>query len=640
MFSTSREAVLVIERVRDYFSQRDWRVWAIFAMVVACLLYLSTFQTVVNGSDSPYTTDVGEIQNALPRWGTIHWTGYPLYTFLGSLFVTLLRWVGVAPAAGASLFSALWGVVSVGLMVALLRELRVSGPLAAMGALLLAVSTSVWMDASLAEVHTMTTAFTVAILLFALRFGRSGDRRDLFLLALFFSQAVAHQRAVLFTALAVAVLIVGQWRAIWHNLLPTLALCLLSPLTYLYLPWRVSQGAAWVFGTPGTWQRVMTMLLDNRAERIVTWPEGAGEWMVRIGRAFTVTAMDLPLVLLVLGLLGLLALALEKRWRDSLGLTLAWVPHLLLTGVIWIGRVGDAQLAAHLPVTVLAAVGMAFLADFVGRRVTHGRSVASVILACIVVVLLVLNRPTVLKVTRDPSAETVISIAERVMPFSDDEPITFMALWGNDYWALAYAQAFQDRLVGLNLVDHNAAFREVVDRGDHLLTFSKTFYWQPVSWWEERLGRVYLASAAPEIVEIAVQPPLTPADVPPGPELDLGNGMWIRSAQLSPAEDRDWVLTVYWQAESAPAQDYSVAVHLVAWDPPRGADDILFQADQAHPVYGWYPTSRWSAGEIVREHYLIQVPEKASPQAVRVALYYTDAGGTFVNSPWLSLPID
>ena len=56
---------------------QDRRTWPAVAMAVALLLYLSTFQTVVNGSVSPYTTDVGEIQNALPRWGTIHWTGYP-----------------------------------------------------------------------------------------------------------------------------------------------------------------------------------------------------------------------------------------------------------------------------------------------------------------------------------------------------------------------------------------------------------------------------------------------------------------------------------------------------------------------------------------------------------------------------------
>ncbi|MBN1956040.1 MAG: DUF2723 domain-containing protein, partial [Anaerolineae bacterium] len=140
------------------FSPENRQSWAVAAMGIALLLFLSTFQVIANGSQSPYTTDVGEIQNALPRWGTIHWTGYPLYTFLGSLFTTVLLQLGILPAAGTSLFSALWGVASVGLLVALLQELDVAGPLAALGALVAATSTSVWMDASLAEVHTMTLA--------------------------------------------------------------------------------------------------------------------------------------------------------------------------------------------------------------------------------------------------------------------------------------------------------------------------------------------------------------------------------------------------------------------------------------------------------------------------------------------------
>ena len=620
------------------FIQRDRRAWIGFAMAAALLLYLSTVQTTVNGSQSPYATDVGEIQNALPRWGTIHWTGYPLYTFLGSVFVTLLRWLGIAPAAGASLFSALWGVVSVGLLVALLLELDVAGPLAALGALVAATATSIWMDASLAEVHTLTTAFTVATLLFALRFGRSGSRRDLLFLALVFSQGVAHQRAVIFLAPAVAALVFRHWRSIWRNLIPAAALSLLAPLTYLYLPWRVRQGATWVFGTPGTWQRVMLMLLDNRAERVVSWPESILEWGERIGRAFAVTAADLPLAFLALGLLGLFTLILEKRWRESVGLTLAWMPYILLTGAIWIGRIGDAQLAAHLPVTVLAATGLALLADVTGRRVNRAHTGVTLALAGVVVVLVALNRPTVLEVTRDPSAETVITTAEQVASPQADRPTTFMALWGNDYWALAYAQAFEGRLPDLDIVDHNADFQALVARGNRLLTFSRTLYQRPVSWWDQRLGQVSLSSAAPGIVEIGLTPPVTPADVPPGPEMDLGNGIWIRSARLSTGEEKSLKLTVYWQAERAPALDYSVAVHLVAADPPGGAEDVLSQADQAHPVYGWYPTSRWRAGEVVRDHYRIEVPDGAEPQAVRIAMYRADASGNFVNSPWLSLP--
>jgi hypothetical protein len=98
-----------------------WRDRSTRALVLAAaatlLIALSGLQWQINGSQSPYATDIGEIQNALPRWGTLHFTGYPLYTALGSLFVTLLRWLGVQPASGASLFSAVWAAAGLALFV-------------------------------------------------------------------------------------------------------------------------------------------------------------------------------------------------------------------------------------------------------------------------------------------------------------------------------------------------------------------------------------------------------------------------------------------------------------------------------------------------------------------------------------------
>jgi hypothetical protein len=440
----------------------------------------------------------------------------------------------------------------------------------------------------------------------------------------------------------VAVLVLKQWRVLWQGLLPAFGLSLLAPLTYLYLPLRVWQGATWTFGAPGTVQRMMLMLLDNRAERIVSWPEGISEWAVRIERAFAVTATDIPLPLLALGLLGLLVIPMvERRWREAAGLTLAWIPYILLTGAIWIGEVGDAQLAAHLPVTILAAAGLALLADRLARRGHWGQIGATVALAVTLFALTILHRPAILEVTHDPSAEQIIALAEQVSPPPDGRPTALMALWGNDYWALAYTQAFEGRLPGLAVVDHNADFNAILADGYRLLTFSKTFYLRPLSWWQQYLGvkKVHLSSVAPEIIEIALKPTIRPADVPPGPELDLGNNLWIRSAQLSWAENGDLVLTVYWQAKKRSKENYSVAVHLVARDPPQGPEDILSQTDYHHPMYGHYPISRWRAREIVRDHYQLAVPQPTAPQAVRIALYRTDASGTFLNTPWLSLPL-
>jgi hypothetical protein len=99
------------------------------------------------------------------------------------------------------------------------------------------------------------------------------------------------------------------------------------------------------------------------------------------------------------------------------------------------------------------------------------------------------------------------------------------------------------------------------------------------------------------------------------------------------------LLTVYWEVVEPVSNDYSVAVHLVAQDPPQSESDILAQADKAHPVEGWYPTSRWRPFEIVRDHYLLQVPPDSRPVAVRIGLYRSDPQAGFVNTPWLSLPL-
>jgi hypothetical protein len=222
----------LIRRLLNIWPEND-RVWVAFAAVAAFTIFLSTLQWDINGSQSPYATDVGEIQNALPRWGTIHFTGYPLYTFTGSLFVTVLRVFGVQPAAGTSLFSALCGAIAVGLLTLLALTLDVPGPAAALGSLVVALSTSTWIDASLAEIHTMSMVFTLVTLLLAVRFGRSGDRRDLLGLTLVFTQGVAHQRAIAFLAPAVIVFAVPRARVVWRHLSPTLGVAMLAPLAYL-----------------------------------------------------------------------------------------------------------------------------------------------------------------------------------------------------------------------------------------------------------------------------------------------------------------------------------------------------------------------------------------------------------------------
>ena len=615
------------------------RLWIAIAMCIALALFLSTVQTRINGARHAYTTDVGEIQNALPRWGLIHRSGYPLYTFLGSLFVSLLRPLGIPPAAGSSLYSTVWAVVSVGLLAALALELGASSPAAALAGLTGALSTSLWVNASLAEVHTLTIALSLATLLFAVRFGRTGERRPLLFLILSFTQGIAHQRSVIVLAPAVAILIWPHLQAVWSNLGLVFGLVLLAPLTYLYLPLRVWTGATWVFGSPATWSGFWAMLFDNRAERVIELSAGLQGWIERLMGTLGILADDLPWPLLIPGLAGLGVPVLEGRRRQSLALTIAWVPNLILAVAIWIGRVGDAQLAAKLPIVVLAAVGLGLALDLLGRRSRWLGLAATVGLAVSLGWWGFRVRPFVVSLTRDPSAEIVISAAAQVAPPRDGFPTTLAIPWGHDYWAVAYAQAYRGELPSLDLVDHNADMRAIVERGDRLLTTAEAFYTLPMGWWERRLGQVHLSAAAPGIVEISPTPAVSESDIPVDVDLDLLNGIRIRSASLRVQDGMKRLLvTVYWEALRPIEENYSVAVHLVAHDPPRDGSDVLRQADSLHPIAGWYPTSRWQMGEIVRDCYAIDVPPGSAPVGVRVALYRVDESGSIVNSTWLTLP--
>jgi hypothetical protein len=626
------------ERAEDgAISTVTWQV-AGFSALLALLIFVSTLQVTINGSPDPYTTDVGEIQNALARWGTIHFTGYPLYTAIGSALVTGLRLIGIPPAAGASLYSALWGAIAIGLLTWVMLELRISAVVAVVTSLLFAVSTSFWIDASLAELHTMTMAITFGSLLVALRFYRYGHRGDFLWLAFLVGQGVAHQRAFVFSLPALAVLALPRWRLMMRHWLPAAGLVLLGPLTYLYLPIVDWLGSDWTFSNPGTWDGFWALVLDTKTERIIEVPTGLSALGTRLRGIAGTLNDDWPWPMWAGGLLGLTFLGKQISRLERWALALSWIPYLVLSVFIWVGFIGDALLAAKLPVIAMAAVGLGFIGQALADWRPNAGRLAVVGAVVLIVVLYGVHRPAVVAITRDDSAAATIAVAERIPQSADGRPATLMALWGNDYWQLAYAHAYENGFPHLNLVDHNANLAKILERGDHLYTLSRTFYERPLSWWEERLGAISLSSVAPDVVEVR-RPVITDGGAT-DPAFTFENGVTVEEATLRPVDEQQLLLTVVWQApEAGVAEDYSVAVHLVAADPPAGPDDILAQADSAHPVHGWYPTSRWRPNALIQDSYLLEIPAGSEPLAVRVGMYQTSADGQFLNAGWYSLPV-
>lgn len=83
-------------------------------------------------------------------------------------------------------------------------------------------------------------------------------------------------------------------------------------------------------------------------------------------------------------------------------------------------------------------------------------------------------------------------------------------------------------------------------------------------------------------------------------------------------------LTLYWQAQTAIADDYHVFVHLVG---PLPGENRVAQGDQA-PLNGDWPTWAWEPGQIVRDDYPIALPPDLQPgrYELRAGLYRLSDG--------------
>ena len=125
------------------------------AILLVGSLYVSTLMWDINGSDSRVADDIGEYQVAMALWGTVHPTGTPLYMLLGSPFVTLLKNFGITTTAGASLFSSLWALGSVVLVIIILFELNVRPYLALLTGISVGMTRSMWVHGSIAEVYSL-----------------------------------------------------------------------------------------------------------------------------------------------------------------------------------------------------------------------------------------------------------------------------------------------------------------------------------------------------------------------------------------------------------------------------------------------------------------------------------------------------
>jgi hypothetical protein len=81
-------------------------------------------------------------------------------------------------------------------------------------------------------------------------------------------------------------------------------------------------------------------------------------------------------------------------------------------------------------------------------------------------------------------------------------------------------------------------------------------------------------------------------------------------------------LTLFWQCLEEMEQSYTVFTHLV-----DARDSVVAQKDNP-PVDGFYHTTKWRAGEIVRDQYDVTIPEGAAlcEYRFKVGMYLAETG--------------
>jgi len=622
---------------------RVWRTWlpGLIVLGVLLLIYSGTLQRDVNGSDHSYMNDVGEIQVALNLWGTIHFTGYPLFTLLGALLTHMLRVVGLSPAAAASAVATMWSLLGLAAAYWLIARVTEGAyELAALAVLALGLVETLWIHSVVAEVYSFSLFLTSVTLLVAIKLTDHWNERRWWLTVALLGVGAEHHRLLLLLIPSVFLLAVpALWkrRSNWLTLsLKSVLIFALPFLAYLYLPLRALQGSSWVYGQPGTWDGFWNEFSGWEATTdFIEWPGNLTAWFDDLHFLTSQLQQQLPAIVLLAGIAGLVWLTWRRTFWTGLGFlagTFAFMTFVLIfPRAVW-------PPAVLMPSMLFLMLGLAVLLHRLARiapvlrwGVWGGLLLLSLWLFCT-------NLPFVHSLVSDRGGRQVIQMLRSLKDANLPGGRNVVALpWGETFFAAGYGLYVTNELDGFELVDHRADFRSIVQREGKIITLAFNLGNWPLYWWADILGEAHYSSVAPGVAVISRD--VLYKDIPVGIGFDLGNGILVRAVDLCWEEEDRLGVTIYWEATQRMHSDYRVAVHLISKIPPESAQQILDQTDSLNPVGGWYPTSLWTTGEVIRDDYALVVPPGTRPAAVRVAMYQLEEGGRFVNTEWLSLPL-
>ena len=221
-------------------------------MLPAYVYLLTLAPSIIAAGDS------AELTVTAWQMGIAHPPGYPLYNFLGNIFLHIVPCSTIA--FRANLFSAFFASLASGLIYLTVKKLTKNSAAALTTALLFAFSLLVWKYAVLAEVFALNAFFAAWLCYLAASWKEKPVRNKFLLFVFIFGLGLTHHQTLLFLLPAAAVLFFFEIRNIKTVFFALLLFCA-GLAFYLYLPLRASAAPEINWFNPVAWESFKKLVL-------------------------------------------------------------------------------------------------------------------------------------------------------------------------------------------------------------------------------------------------------------------------------------------------------------------------------------------------------------------------------------------
>jgi 4-amino-4-deoxy-L-arabinose transferase-like glycosyltransferase len=308
----------------------------------------------------PSFGDWGEMQYVPFRFGILHPTGYPLYVVVGHLFSLIP--IG-SIAWRADLLSAVAAAAAAAVAVLIAIRLGVRPLISAIAGLTLAVTGTLWLEATFAEMNSLHLLLVALVIHRALVWRQQRRDVDLLLGALLSGLCVAnHPLAITVVPIVVVFVLIDARRRLLERpvLVAQSAILFLAAVSlYALIPLRALAGPPEIYGPLLTWDGFSSLVSGAIFRSDMRF--GSGESLAKAWRQVPdmVAALQAAsnVVFVAGGTIGCLLLLLRDRWVGVLLALIAIVN--VYTYASYVGHLDHYLLVTWL----VLVVGLAVLGD-------------------------------------------------------------------------------------------------------------------------------------------------------------------------------------------------------------------------------------------------------------------------------------